>query len=448
MAFFRGHLEGLDLATLGTSYLETGSDLPKAKTTLRWIRDQLIAAARKEKPALVKLLQIPLGRLDHEKVLADGAKRQPSLEEFQENHDPDGFFDERELIKRFQELYPVADPAIARRIRRNARLRQRMRAAILWLEPRVAAPPKAGDALLAWLDEALAHRLMEAGLNTLGDLQRHIARRGKHWHRHIPRVGPVAAGRLAHWLTMLGLNDDKGIASPPAGRQDIACKVIEPLERVAVPGELSGATGTNRCYASKLKAIDDLSAIQAWLASLGGRIHTVRSYRTQSERFLLWMIYEQQKPLSSATTEDCTSYRDFLNALGGDQLWYWKLPRETWIGARSTPRWSEDWRPFAGGLSPSSQKLAVTVLTAMCEWLVRQRYLDTNPWDGVPPAQTFVPKIRADHSLTRDQWRTLIRACDLVPLDEAYYRLRFTLLLAYGTGLRLSELVGAKTAAC
>ena len=88
----------------------------------------------------------------------------------------------------------------------------------------------------------------------------------------------------------------------------------------------------------------------------------------------------------------------------------------------------------------------MTILTALCEWLVRQRYLETNPWDGVPPAQNFTPKIRADHSLTVAQWQTVIAACEERTHDEAYYRLKFTLLFAYGCGLRLSELAGAKIA--
>jgi len=172
----------------------------------------------------------------------------------------------------------------------------------------------------------------------------------------------------------------------------------------------------------------------------------VRSYRTQSERFPLWVIFERGKPLSSATAEDCASYQDFLNALDGNSLWYWRLPRRSWIGTRSTPRWHEDWRPFAGGLSLNSQKLAVTVLTAMCEWLTRQHYLLANPWDGVPPTHSGPARIRADHALKLPQWQALIKGCDALPMDEAWYRLRFTLLLAYGLGLRLSELVAATIA--
>jgi integrase len=464
VAFFRGHFEGLELAMLGERYLDTGSDLTKAKATLRWIRDELIAAARKEKPALVKLLRIPFARL----TATDAAT--PSLEDFQATHDPQGFFDERELIEVFKQTYPVTDPAVARRNRRNLRLRQRLREALVWLEARVAQPPQPGDLAGAWIDDAIAERLAAGGLHTLAELARTITRRGRHWHRTLPQVGPVTARRLERWLTENGV-----LSAAPAARRapkqlvantalpyrgDGSIVTLErvsthsqletaivPLERFAAPEALSGEHGSNRAYATKLAATDDRAAIEAWLASFGMRRHTVRSYRTQAERFLLWMIFERGKALSSATTEDCISYRDFMDALDGKQLWYWRVPRETWIGARSTPRWSEDWRPFAGPLSPSSQKLAVTVLTTLCEWLMRQRYLDTNPWDGVPPAHQLASKIRTDHALTLGQWQDVIARCEDLPPDEAYYRLRFTLLLAYGMGLRLSELVAAKVAA-
>lgn len=467
LAFFRGHLDGLDLAVLGERYLETGADRVKAKQTVRWIRDALIAAARKQRPALVKLLAIPPGRI------ADAPAAIPSLEDFQAHHDPEGFFSEAELIREFQKAYPVTDPAAARRARRNQRLRQRLREAVAWLEARVAQAPQPGDSVFAWFDAAVAARLSAGGLSTLDDLVRHIRRRGRHWHRNLPQVGPVTARRLEGFLVehlamgeggTPGANSRGAVTAMAAGAgrsaafatgsrflsdtspREVISSTFVPLERFVPPGDLSGATGANRRYGRTLAAPDDRAAIEAWLASLGPRPHTVRSYRTQSERFLLWMIFERGKPLSSATTEDCASYRDFLYALDGNSLWYWRLPREAWIGTRSTPRWHEDWRPFAGGLSPNSQKLAVTVLTAMCEWLTRQHYLLANPWDGVPPTHGGPARIRADHALTRSQWQALIKGCDALPMDEAWYRLRFTLLLAYGLGLRLSELVGATIA--
>ena len=89
-----------------------------------------------------------------------------------------------------------------------------------------------------------------------------------------------------------------------------------------IPNDLSGAIGSNRVYSNKIGARNDYEAIQAWLRSLGSRKHTVRSYQGQAERFLLWMIFERQKPLSSATVEDCISYRDFLDSLDKDRLWF------------------------------------------------------------------------------------------------------------------------------
>src|ERR1035437_8914379 len=194
LAFFRSHFEGLGLATLGERYLDTGADLPKAKATLRWVGAELIAAPRKEQPALVKLLKIPLARL------SPPDQATPSLEDFQAQHAPHGFFDERELIALFQQTYPIVNPAAARKARRNDRLRRRLREAILWLEPRVATAPRPGDLVLAWLDEAVAMRLMAGGIHTLADLTRIIAKRGRHWHRPLPHIGPVSARRIENWL--------------------------------------------------------------------------------------------------------------------------------------------------------------------------------------------------------------------------------------------------------
>ena len=451
LAFYRAYFDGLDLKHIGTRYLDTGADVVKAKRTLRWIRDELIAAARKHKPALVKLLAIPYARLSSDEQQAVGTGMR--LDDFQATRDPEGFYSEAELIALFEQEVAVGDPVAMRKARRNDRLRKKVREAVSWLESAIAAPPSRHDHVLAWLDAAAGTRLLARGIETLDDLVRWIAKRGKHWHRKIPRLGPVQGARIEYFLRTLTLLPDQALPVPARPRVITYESGIVPIDRLILPTDLSGATGRNRAHGTKLAAPDDLAAIHTWLASLGPRPATVRSYRKEAERFLLWVIFERGKALSSASTEDCISYRDFLDAIGqqadGPQqrLWLWTLPQEHWIGARNTPRWSEDWRPFAGRLAISSQKLAVTILTALCEWLVRQRYLATNPWDGVPPAHNFTPTIRADHSLTVPQWQTLIATADEMTHDEAYYRLRFVLLLAYGCGLRLSEMASARMAA-
>ena len=62
-AFYRGWLEGLDLADMGDRYLPTGRDLPEAKKTLRWLQDELVAAAKRAKPTLARVLKLTPAQL-------------------------------------------------------------------------------------------------------------------------------------------------------------------------------------------------------------------------------------------------------------------------------------------------------------------------------------------------------------------------------------------------
>lgn len=80
--------------------------------------------------------------------------------------------------------------------------------------------------------------------------------------------------------------------------------------------------------------------------------------------------------------------------------------------------------------------MALTILCAFCEWLTRQRYLDSNPWDGVPPRRTTNTVIGAGRILTRDQWRALLTHADTLPRGLATARLQFILRFAYMTGAR------------
>jgi site-specific recombinase XerD len=451
-AFFRGHIEGIDLSILADRYLETGQDLRKAKSTVRWIRDELIAAAMRQKPEIIRLLKITPSRLSQ-----DVASPAPSLAEFQEANDPDEFYSEKELLKLFREHYGSVDPKEIRKASRNERLRRRLIDAVRWLEHWVASEPLPTDPVVIWLDNGIAGRLLDAGVGTIEDLTTLISKRGKNWHKKVPGMGLVGAERLQRWLQNNDLLKDDAL-QPSALRTILiagtsAATGLVPIEALNVDGALSGATGTNRTHSNKLAATNDREAIEAWLRSLGDEENTIRSYRAQAERFLLWMIFERQKPLSSATTEDCIAYRDFLIDLDDERVkkekreWVWRLPREQWISkSRSVPRWSEDWRPFNGPLSASSQRLAATILTGLCEWLMRQKYLDSNPWDGVSKVKAK-GGIRADHSLSVAQWQAVVAACEAIEKhDEAYFRLRFALIVAYGMGLRLAEIANLRIA--
>jgi site-specific recombinase XerD len=443
-AFYRGWLEGLDLADLGERYLITGRDLPRAKQTLRWLQDELIAAARRSKPPLARLLKLSSSQIARIEV-----SQNVSLEDFQASVDPDGFYSEAELVALFEEQHGAhGDPSISRRAHRNDRLLKKLRETVTWLEGWIAVDPVPADPVNAWLDDAIAERLMNTGINDIATLQAVMKKHGQRWYRRVSKIGPVAAQRLQRWLSenkLLPTENLPMIAKPNIRLMALEADIV-PLERLMLPNDLTGVSGTNRAYFNKIEARDDFAAIQTWLRSVGSKVHTVRSYKGQAERFLLWMVFERQKPLSSATTEDCISYRDFLDALDEGKLWFWNLSRECWIGSRSTPRWRDDWKPFSGPLAPTSQKQAVTILTTMCEWLVRQKYLESNPWDGVSCNYSPNGKIRADHSLTMQQWQTVIAASHAMKPGEKQTRLYLALIFAYGLGLRLSEIAAARMA--
>ena len=458
IAFFRGYLDGLPLETIGELYLETGKDLKRAKATLRWVRDELINAARREKPSYARLFRIPASQLADSPgtgVHAGGPLAGiPSLEAFQAERDPENFFTESDLIKVYNEEYASRfNPKAVRRAKRNQKLRKRIRDALAWFEGFLPEKPQPGDQLAAWLDEVIANRLRRGGILTIDDLAGLIRAKGESWYKVIPWFGKASAARVMNWLTLNQVIPVPERALVPYRKMfsklksQRECELgIVPLEYLKLPAEVSGAVGTNRAYGNRLAAVDDFEAINAWIAKKGNqRPHTARNYRTQAERLLLWAVMEKGRALSSLTIEDCTEYRDFIYALDGKQDWRWRIPRQAWIGKRNTPRWHQDWRPFAGPLAAASQKQALTVVSALFEYLARNRYLDFNPWkevDQMPVADRR--KLKTDHAFTPKQWQLVIRHLEEQNRDERYYRLRFVLWFAIGTGLRIEELVDAR----
>lgn len=451
-AFFRAYIEGLELTKAASLYLETGIDGRKARSTLTWIRDELIAAARRKNAASVaRLLRIPPGRLATEAI--PSAAPLLSLEEFQAAHDPQGFWTEQELIELFEkEIGDTHTPSpMHRQASRNARLRKRLIEAVGWLESWVATRPLPSDPLLVWLDEGIALRLNKAGMQSISDLVATINREGFRWHTRVPKLGRIGAERVINWLQSAQVLPlaERALLSYRANKTALTANRprefgIVPLEYLAIPPEhaaMLGAAGENRAYGKALAAANDIEAIGAWLGSRRQGDHTRRSYTLHAERFLLWMIFERGKPLSSATVEDCAGYRDFLAALGDkNQPWRWRLDRTSWVAPLTRRRIDPRWKPFTGTLSPDSQKLSITVLNIMFGWLAAKRYLIDNTWQGINTAVQIRPRLKTDHSLTRGQWESVLSHCDQMEPDERYWRLKFLLWLAYSTGMRLSEI--------
>ncbi len=213
---------------------------------------------------------------------------------------------------------------------------------------------------------------------------------------------------------------------------------VVPIDQLAVPAALSGQLGRNRAHGTaQIAANDDRSAVLAWLARYADSPATLASYRKEAERLLLWCVLQRRAALSDLTHEDWLVYQRFLAD---------PQPAARWVMApgQKPPRNSPDWRPFAGPLSPVSQRQAMSVLNALMTWLVAAGYLAGNPL-----ALSRRPRQMASARVTRflpfehwDEVKATIEAMPATTPREAAHaaRTRWLFSLLYVGALRVSEI--------
>jgi site-specific recombinase XerD len=220
-------------------------------------------------------------------------------------------------------------------------------------------------------------------------------------------------------------------------------KIPIPIERLLIPLELNGSHGSNRAPADRIRQIaaeNDMQAIETWLSEFHDSPQTVRHYRKEAERLLLWSLIERRKAFSSLTREDCLAYEDFLAD---------PQPRELWCGPKAM-RFSSDWRPFLGPLRVSSIRTALLVLNSLFSYLVKAGYLSGNPLallkrrgrKGTPLQQNV------ERYLEHDQWQTLMETVETLPREsdrqQAHYeRIRFLVALLYLLSPRVNEVASS-----
>lgn len=295
--------------------------------------------------------------------------------------------------------------------------------------------PQPADPVVRWLSPRTARALTTAGISTLGELTLFIQRR-RRWWQPVPGLGVTSANTVATFLDAhpeLRQRAAQVVASYCTGQ------LLPVWSLSSLPATLDGSQGRFRAPRETcgLAATSDAEAIAAWLA-LRESAHTVRAYRREAERLLLWAIVERKQPLSSLTTEDATAYRTFLRR---------PVPVARWIGPHC-PRSSPSWRPFARALTPRSAAYALTVLRALFAWLVDQHYVVINPFAGVT-VRDARPRTPFDtaHALDDREWKTVRTFAGRLErhgwTTAAAQRLRFVLDFGYATGLRANELVTA-----
>lgn len=317
----------------------------------------------------------------------------------------------------------------------NAKTARRVSEVIETLRSAPLPVPLIGDEVERWLAPRLAKLLRAASIRTLADLTVRVPRR-RRWWATIPGLGVAGAREIeAFFAEHPELTERARALLVLTSPQELV-----PWERLVVPEDVDGSTGAFRAPRSScaLSADNDYQAVHAWL-SLHEAAATQRAYRKEAERLILWAIVERGRPLSSLTAEDAIAYRAFLRH---------PTPRSRWIGP-PRPRSSSEWRPFAGELSTRSTAYALSVLGALFRWLIEQRYVLVNPFAGVKVRGTRPAALDTARVFSESEWNLLRTVADGLEWSygwkpAAAQRLRFVLDFAYATGLRASELVGAR----
>jgi integrase/recombinase XerD len=108
----------------------------------------------------------------------------------------------------------------------------------------------------------------------------------------------------------------------------------------------------------------------------------------------------------SLTHADLLIYRRFLAEPQSAERWG--------MTGRKVARADPNWRPFAGLLSPSSERQAFVILNTLFAWLVNAGYLANNPL-SLSRQRARKSKPRVTRFLEDDLWQAVKTSIDAMP---------------------------------
>lgn len=187
---------------------------------------------------------------------------------------------------------------------------------------------------------------------------------------------------------------------------------------------------------SPLKTRDDRAVVEAWIAARAGSVATVKVYRREALRLLLWLQVERNGlGLARMQVRDCLDYMAFLQ----------HVPMN-WISRVRGAPGTANWAPFRGQLSVKSVRQAVTIISSMCQWLGAAGYLRTNPWVLINQkiGDDKEEKMLHSKALSDVGMRHVMNYCLARLPNPAAHRMLFIARFMTSVGLRSAELLTAK----
>lgn len=461
-AFVRSSLLGLDLADSFERYMawaETTTDLRYVQNRRDALLKQIIEAGRALDATLAPSAKITqLLDLLRSDATVKPVVELPSLDDWieAEGMDPD-MWSEADMLAEYKAHFGL-DNADAQEaaVGHKDVVGDRVRA-LNHLETVLSVIPAATDRLESWFARPVVKCLRNVGLLTLGNLAQYINVYGYRWHSQIKGFGVLRAKQVVQWLI---LEQDhlnmviSGTVHEPKSKQELRVAAWVPaagtpqglsqfgvgtlvtsgLARMQATPMLAGEKGDFRSHmANTLGAKNDLEAVDLWLSRYAEKPSTLRSYRKEVERFLLWCAQELKKPLSSVTAPDVQQYRAFLQAVPS-----------TWIQKVPLKRTDPAWRAFRKQPSAASQKQALVILQTLYGGLVDAGYLVANPFRSIMKSFNLpASKMDIKRSFTEKEWAHVLKCVDMQSAGPKNLRLKCILELLVTSGIRLEELAKA-----
>lgn len=211
------------------------------------------------------------------------------------------------------------------------------------------------------------------------------------------------------------------------------------MENNIITNPIIAQLENNTTYKNQnISAKNDIDAVSIWLLEFQGNKNTFDSYRQCAERFLLWLT-TINKFLKDITREDIAKYQVFLKN---------PIPNEVWCG-KKFPRQDSRWKPFTQGLSSSSIKLQIQILTGLFNYLIDAGYLTKNPFRLIRIKDKTIKNKINEKFLTITEIEYIfsyINNLNEGTSKEKFYkeRILFIFKLLYFTGARRSEILNAK----